>query len=444
MKKIFGIMLLLIVAVTVVTTNVALAATDTTKPVIKVDIADKSTVELLTTVNITINDPESKIVSATYDLSGIYQNIPYAPANKWLIPLTNFNLPGKTYKLVVTATNEAGLTKKQTVDAIKEKIKGQDEQVFNVVNNFFDFVLNKRILSDFEYKETKDNILLIGGTGVGKTAIIETLSRIFSIPYKRVDATNYSGTGLVGNDVNSIFKELVDSCGGDPKMAENAIVFIDEIDKIASNFDRVDIGKGVQDALLTLVEGSIRTINPGYQENFKPYNIDTSKTLFIGGGAFEGIDEIKKARIKKEKTGSSLGFKQEKEAKVINEEITTDDIAKYGIDRQLVGRFPNIIKLNLLGEETLYNIVNSEQGYVNLKVKSYELSGVKIEMSEGFKRSLAKIAYQDKKGARSIRTVFKRVLNEIDRNNLDDSVEEVILDDNSLEDFKTIQYVKKR
>ena len=147
---------------------------------------------------------------------------------------------------------------------------------------------------------------------------------------------------------------------------------------------------------------------------------------------------------KKEKTGSSLGFKQEKEAKVINEEITTDDIAKYGIDRQLVGRFPNIIKLNLLGEETLYNIVNSEQGYVNLKVKSYELSGVKIEMSEGFKRSLAKIAYQDKKGARSIRTAFKRVLNEIDRNNLDDSVEEVILDDNSLEDFKTIQYVKKR
>ena len=107
-------MLLLIVAVTVVTTNVALAATDTTKPVIKVDIADKSTVELLTTVNITINDPESKIVSATYDLSGIYQNIPYAPANKWLIPLTNFNLPGKTYKLVVTATNEAGLTEKQT------------------------------------------------------------------------------------------------------------------------------------------------------------------------------------------------------------------------------------------------------------------------------------------------------------------------------------------
>ena len=125
------------------------------------------------------------------------------------------------------------LTKKQTVERIKEKIKGQDEHVFNVVNTFYEFVFNKRTLSDIEFKEVKDNILLIGGTGVGKTAIIETLARIFSIPYKRVDATNYSSTGLVGNDVDSILKELVDSCGGDPRKAEHAIVFLDDFDKIA-------------------------------------------------------------------------------------------------------------------------------------------------------------------------------------------------------------------
>lgn len=337
-----------------------------------------------------------------------------------------------------------GLSRKQTINLIKEKIKGQDEQIFNLVNTFFEFVLNKRTLSDFEYKETKDNILLIGGTGVGKTAIIETLSRIFSIPFKRVDATNYSGAGLVGNDIDSIFKELVDSCGGDPKRAENGIIFLDELDKIASNFDRADIGKGVQNALLTVVEGSIRTINPDHKEYFKPYDIDTSKILFIGAGAFEGINEIRNLRVKKQKNGTTLGFKEQKQDTVVNENITTDDIASYGIDRQLAGRLSNIINLNILGEEALYDIINSEQGYVNLKLKSYSESGVKIKMSEGFKKKLAKVSYDDKKGARSIKTVFKRVLNEIDKNNLDDDLEEVLLDDNSLDDYKSIQYVKKR
>ena len=167
--------------------------------------------------------------------------------------------------------------------------------------------------------------------------------------------------------------------------------------------------------------------------------------MFIGAGAFEGIEKIKNQRIKKEKTGASLGFKENKEEKKVNEKITIDDLNQYGMSIQLMARLSNVISLNTLGEDILLDIIeNSEDGYVNLKKKAYEFDGVKIEMSDGFKRNLAKASYQDKKGARSIKTTFKRVLEEIDKNIVEDDIETVILNDDSLDNFKTIRYVKRK
>lgn len=339
-----------------------------------------------------------------------------------------------------------GLTRKDVIELIKKNIKGQDEQIFSIVNAFYTHVFNKRKdFSTSEYRKLKDNLLIIGGTGVGKTSIIENLVRIFNVPFKREDATRYSGTGIVGDDVSSMLKDLVDVCNGDTKKAEHGIIFIDELDKIASSFDRVDIGKDVQNALLTLVEGNEVTIRPDQKEYFQPYTFDTSNVLFIGAGAFEGIENIRKARVKNEKTGSKLGFQIDDKEKFVNEKITINDLNSYGMSTQLMARLSNVVNLNTLDESILFDIIeNSEDGYVNLQKKSYEYDGVKIEMSEGFKRNLAKRSFQDKKGARSIKTIFKRVLDEIDKNLLDDEIDTVILDDNSLEDYKNIQYVKKK
>lgn len=338
------------------------------------------------------------------------------------------------------------LTRKDTIELIKKNIKGQDTQIFSIVNCFYEHVFNKyKGFSDSEYRKLKDNILIIGSTGVGKTSIIENLARIFNIPFKREDATRYSSTGIVGEDVDSMLKDLVELCSGNVKKAEHGIIFIDEIDKIASSFDRVDVGKGVQNALLTLVEGNKITIRPEVKEYFKPYTFDTSNVLFIAAGAFEGIDNIKKARIKKEKGNSSVGFKDNSNDKNINEDITIDDLNQYGMSTQLMARLSNVVNLNILNEDILLDIIeNSEDGYVNLQKKSYEFDGIKIEMSEGFKRNLAKKAFLDKKGARSIKTTFKRVLDEIDKNILDNDIEKVILSDNSLDNLKSIQYVKKK
>ncbi|MBQ8472780.1 MAG: AAA family ATPase [Bacilli bacterium] len=333
------------------------------------------------------------------------------------------------------------LTRKDTIELIKKNIKGQDTQIFSIVNCFYEHVFNKyKGFSDSEYRKLKDNILIIGSTGVGKTSIIENLARIFNIPFKREDATRYSSTGIVGEDVDSMLKDLVELCSGNVKKAEHGIIFIDEIDKIASSFDRVDVGKGVQNALLTLVEGNKITIRPEVKEYFKPYTFDTSNVLFIAAGAFEGIDNIKKARIKKEKGNSSVGFKDNSNDKNINEDITIDDLNQYGMSTQLMARLSNVVNLNILNEDILLDIIeNSEDGYVNLQKKSYEFDGIKIEMSEGFKRNLAKKAFLDKKGARSIKTTFKRVLDEIDKNILDNDIEKVILSDNSLDNLKSIQ-----
>ena len=367
------------------------------------------------------------------------------------------NKQTEKYKPIINNDLEINLEKRtindltvlDTVELIKENIKGQDEQIFMVVNAFYNHQINKiKNLSKHELKELKNNVLLIGKTGVGKTAIIENLARIFNIVYRRESAPRYTKSGYVGENVDSMLLNLVDAAHGDIEKAQNAILYIDEVDKIRATHDKVDMGLGVQEELLTLIEGDVRTIYPTSltpTPMYRPLQFDTSGLHIIASGAFHGLDEITKKRVKKEKAGNSIGFKKEDQEKVIIENTTVEDLEEYGMDSQFIARLPVIINLNILGEDILYKIVNdSKDGYVNLCKKSYALEGISLEISDGFKRNLAKKAFLDKKGARSIKTIFSKITSEIDKNIVTGDIEKVILSDNSLDDFKSIQYVKRK
>lgn len=331
------------------------------------------------------------------------------------------------------------------VKLITNKIKGQDEQVFMIVNSFFDEVLNRyKNLTHEEFRDLKSGVLIIGASGVGKTAIIENLASIFDLPFVREDATRYSGTGIVGDSVEDMFKDLTQRAHGNKEKAEYGMICIDEIDKLAANMgERTNIGGDVQNALLTPLEGNVITIKPGHYEMMPSYEFDTSKVIFFACGAFEGIDKIVKQRVNKVKTGGKMGFSSEN-APYINQTITSDDINKYGIIRQLAARFPTVVTLNNLNEEKLLEIINSSKGFVNLKRKSLKQEGLTIELSEGFKKQLAHLALLDKKGARSIKTIYKTILDKIAMKTINQDVEKVILDENAFDDINTAKFVKRK
>ena len=337
-----------------------------------------------------------------------------------------------------------GLTVSDAVKKVTKKIKGQDEQVFRIVNSLYKQIMDQN--KDFDTEQLKDlkaSVLLMGGTGVGKTAILEKIATIFNIPFIRADSTKYSGTGIMGGDVEDILKDLVTKAKGDRKLAERGIVYIDEIDKLALNKgSNVNIGGDVQRSFLTLVEGAKVPIKPGFTETFESYEFDTTNVIFFAGGAFDGIDQIVKKRVLKEK-GGKIGFTNDKLPE-INESVTTDDISEYGLDRQLAGRFPKVVSLNNLDENILLEIINSDEGFVNLNRDSYRFEGVKLTLSPEFRKSLARKAFLDKKGARSIKTIFSQLLDQIDMDRINGDIEEVILDEQSLDNPKQITYVKKK
>ena len=297
--------------------------------------------------------------------------------------------------------------------------------------------------TNHELNQLKSNVLLIGPTGVGKTAIVSNLARIFNLPFQRAIAPRYSQSGYVGANVDSILNDLVEAAGGDIKKAEQGILYIDEVDKISATYDKVDMGLGVQHELLTLIEGDKRTIK--IPDMFNPeLTFDTSNLFVVATGAFDGLDKIVKQRVKKELGADKIGFTNEKNV-VSSSKITSDDLCQYGFDRQFVARFPNRIRLNNLNEDIFYQIVNdSKDGYIKLVLKSYRKSGVVVSLSEGFKRMLAKKAFEKKEGVRAIKGVFEDIKAVIDYNIQTENISEVILDENSFEEPKNIIFIKKR
>ena len=283
----------------------------------------------------------------------------------------------------------------------------------------------KRIFKDNIEDDTqiaKSNVLLIGPTGSGKTLLAQTIARFLNVPIAIADATNLTEAGYVGEDVENILTKLLMAADGDPQRAEQGIVFIDEVDKIARMGENRSItrdvsGEGVQQALLKLIEGSVVNIPPkgGRKHPNQDFiQIDTSNILFICGGAFDGLNDILKRRL----GSNTLGFGQEKRSKKEEENllhlVESDDLVSFGLIPELIGRLHVLATLGEISKEDMVRIlVEPKNSLLKQYQKLFEIDDVKLTFEEDALSLIAKKAIDRKTGARGLRSILEEILLDI-------------------------------